>query len=222
MRRYWKGWPFRKTIPLSLSSFISSPDVESLLTSVITMEALVASPAVWAKTAGGALGCDQDVELVEHDIGQNRQGRLADIMRRPGGVQMVRTLGVPIGVKVVAKARDAGLSVVGVAAQIQALSLLSVAERMFGPVLGEREGDSLVGVSVLVHVGIGHKHCPHMDQPQWRIVFPARALPAADIQQVPAGVQQRIQLFEAARDEGADVRHRGVLPEKGRKQQTPY
>jgi len=55
-----------------------------------------------------------------------------------------------------------------------------------------------------------------MDETQRGIVFPAREFPAAEVQQVAAGVQKRMQLFKSAGDERADVRHRGVLPDEAR------
>jgi hypothetical protein len=85
---------------------------------------------------------------------------------------------------------------------------------VLGPALSEREADSLVGVGILVLIGVRQQHSTYVDEPQRGIVCPARELPAAEVQQVAAGVQERMHLFKAAGDERADVRHRAVLPDK--------
>jgi hypothetical protein len=71
---------------------------------------------------------------------------------------------------------------------------------------------------VLVLIGIQQQYRAYVDEPQRGIVCPARELPAAEVQQVAAGVQECMQLFEAAEDERADVRHRAVLPDKAREE----
>ncbi len=110
---------------------------------------------------------------------------------------MVRALRMPLRVELVAQTRTTRLSVVGVAAQVQALALPGIAERTLRPTLDKREGDPLIWLGVLVLVGIWHEHGPHVDKPQRRIVFPARKLATAEVQQVPSGVEQRVQLLEA-------------------------
>jgi hypothetical protein len=98
--------------------------------------------------------------------------------------------------------------------------LLGFADWVLGPALGERETDSLVGVGVLVLVLVGtrQQHRTHVDEPQRGIVFPARGLPAAEVQQVAAAVQERMQFLKAPGDERAEMRHRAVLPEKPREE----
>jgi hypothetical protein len=52
-----------------------------------------------------------------------------------------------------------------------------------------------------------------VDEAEWWIVFPAWVLASAEVQQIAQGVEDRVELLEAARDERADVRHRVFLPE---------
>jgi hypothetical protein len=127
---------------------------------------------------------------------------------------VIRKLWVAVGVELVANPGDAGLPVIGVGAQIDALTLLGITDRVLGPALGEREGDSLVGVGVLILVGARQQHRAHVDEPQRWIVFPARELSAAEIEQVAAGVQERMELLESPRDERAEMEHGAVLPER--------
>lgn len=66
------------------------------------------------KTAGGALGCDQGVELVEHCFGRSRSGWLTDVIGLPRRMAVIRELGVTVGIELLAHPGRAGLPVVGV------------------------------------------------------------------------------------------------------------
>jgi len=61
--------------------------------------------------------------------------------------------------------------------------------------------------------------CPSCAAIQWPVspeqltVGIAWVLASAEVQQIPRGVEERVELLEMARDERADVRHRAFLPE---------